>query len=104
MQTIPTITVNKDGAIGFAHMLRNAQAFNTHGHLRARREFQGKGEFEPANLQEVDELMTALYIVYSYETPIAWLTRTGNWVMNGTRYSATTAKHQSKVFSAIDLL
>jgi hypothetical protein len=104
MQTIPKITVNKDDKIGFAQMLRNAQAFNTHGNLRARRSFSGFGDYRPFDEVEVDEMMAALYVVYSYDTPIAWLTREGVWVKNFSTYSATTSKHQNKVFSAIDLL
>lgn len=104
LKTIPTITIDKDGPVAFANMLRYNQEFNTHGNLRARREFQGYGEYEPFDDIDIDELMAATYVVYSYETPIAWRLRSGAWIKNGTRYSATTAKHQGKVFSAIDLL
>ena len=104
MQTIPRITVNKDDAIGFAHMLRDSKAFDTHGNLRARREFSGLGEYRPFDGIELDELMRAQYVVYSYDTPIVWRTPEGGWVRNMNYYSVTTAKHQSKVFSALDLL
>lgn len=104
MKTIPMITVRKDDAVAFAQFLNANQEFNTHGHLKARREFAGLGEYEPFDHIELDELMMAQYVVYSYDTPIAWRTKTGAWVRNVTRYSATTSGHQTKVFSAIDLL
>lgn len=39
--------------------------------------------------------LAADYVIYSYLTPIAWLTAQGFWVMPETRYSATTSKHQT---------
>lgn len=104
MRSVPTITVRNDDSVSFAQMMRNAMEFDTHGNLRARREFSGFGAYKPVDLSEVDEIMSALYVVYSYDTPIAWLTRTGEWIRNVTDYSVTTSKHQNKVFSAIDLL
>lgn len=41
--------------------------------------------------------MTARYVVFSYETPIAWVDATGAWVQPPTRYSVTTSKHQGVV-------
>lgn len=104
MQTIPKITVRKDDSIAFAQMLRDAKAFDTHGNLYARRELLGLGEYTPYDAIELDEMMAALYVVYSYETPIAWLTKSNVWVKNINYYSATTKNHQNKVFSAISLL
>jgi hypothetical protein len=38
----------------------------------------------------------ATYVVYSYGTPIAWVTD-GEWVVPDERYSATTSNHQGLV-------
>ena len=42
-----------------------------------------------------DELAFATYVVYSYDTPIGWVTRDGRYVVPAQRYSQTTGKHQS---------
>ena len=102
METIPKITIRKDDALAYVRLLRNAQAFDTHGALFARRTLTGLGEYRPFDEVEFDEIFTAQYIVYSYDTPIAWLTRQGEWVKNQMFYSTTTRRHQSKVFEAID--
>lgn len=43
------------------------------------------------------------YIVYSYNTPIAWVDRNGTWIVPYTKYSVTTSKHQGLVNYAISL-
>jgi hypothetical protein len=98
------LTVRKDTPLQFAALLLAGQEFNTHGNLRARRGFCGLGAYVPFDDVEVDELHRAQYVVYSYDTPIAWRTNRGAWVLNQTRYGATTSKHQGKIFSAIDQL
>lgn len=40
------------------------------------------------------------YIVWSYATPIAWVTSNGQWVIPSLKYSVTTSKHQSLVRGA----
>lgn len=40
------------------------------------------------------------YVIYSYETPIAWRTN-GSWVVPNVKYSVTTSKHQGKVRTAL---
>lgn len=41
------------------------------------------------------------YIVYSYETPIAWHSAAHGWVVPSVRYSVTTTGHQGQVRIAI---
>jgi hypothetical protein len=41
------------------------------------------------------QLNAAQYVIYSYATPIAWLTDSGEWVVADATYSRTTARHQS---------
>lgn len=101
---IVKITVRDHDMVAFAALLMNGQAFDTHGYLKARRGFAGLGEYVPFDDIEREELIQAQFVVYSYDTPIAWRTQKGAWVLNGTRYNATTSRHQSKVFSAISQL
>lgn len=42
-----------------------------------------------------------LYIVWSYETPIAWFTKADGWVIPDAKYSVTTSKHQNVVRRAV---
>lgn len=42
-----------------------------------------------------DSARKALYVVFSYATPIAWVQADGTWFQPTTRYSVTTSKHQS---------
>ena len=43
------------------------------------------------------------YVIYSYQTPIAWRTQ-GQWIQPAARYSVTTSKQQSTVRLALQLL
>ena len=47
-------------------------------------------------------VQTAGYVVYSYETPIAWHDGNG-WVMPAVKYSMTTATHQAITREAIGM-
>jgi hypothetical protein len=88
----------------FARSLRIGQAFTTSGGLHAKTEFAGFGWYKPIDKFEFDEIREATYIVYSYDTPIAWKSREGAWFKNATHYSATTTRHQRKIFDAINEL
>lgn len=44
--------------------------------------------------------MTALYVVYSYDTPIAWHSIEG-WFVVSQKFSSTTSKHQNYVRQAV---
>jgi hypothetical protein len=39
-----------------------------------------------------------VYVVYSYDTPIAWVTKSGREVKPSAKYSATTSKHLGKLY------
>lgn len=41
------------------------------------------------------------YVVYSYNTPIAWWDATTGWVIPDVKYSPTTSRHQSIVRLAV---
>lgn len=44
------------------------------------------------------------YVIYSYETPIAWRLTDGSWVIPDMVLSHTTSNHQSKVRTAVQVL
>lgn len=44
--------------------------------------------------EHYDSAAHASYVVMSYSTPIAWVTR-GEWVIPDARYSVTTSRHQA---------
>jgi hypothetical protein len=37
-----------------------------------------------------------VFVIYSYETPIAWTDKDGGWIIPDVSYSATTSKHIGK--------
>lgn len=42
-----------------------------------------------------------MYVVFSYDTPIAWHAPTVGWVIPKIKYSQTTGRHQSRVSEAM---
>lgn len=80
--------------------LRNCQDFECHGALRGITE---PGEFFPNRLpyayaglfnRTKDQIV---YVVLSYETPIAWVLVGGEVVIPDVTYSVTTSRHQNRV-------
>ena len=83
-------------------VLENQQNFVTHGAL--------SGKSNPdRNLvgrlpQEYHEsFRTAVYAVYSWATPIAWVDGARNWTVPNHGYSKSTTQHQNKIRSALNL-
>lgn len=104
----------------FTEPLRNLEAFDTHGALRGM-----PGNATGWSLGQLpgeyhDSVGRADYVVYSYNTPIAWHVPNRNigftlgdgtpapiepgWVMPQEKYSVTTSKHQGRIFTAISQL
>jgi hypothetical protein len=91
-----------DPAWKFAAAIEQGLTFTNSGDtLYGRTEFAGFGRYAAFDKIDLDQLREAVYVVYSYGTPIAWETRGGGWVLNRTKYSVTTSGHQSKIFDAI---
>lgn len=44
------------------------------------------------------------YVVWSYSTPIAWRSESGEWIVPNVTYSLTTTRHQSQVRFALSRL
>jgi hypothetical protein len=55
----------------------------------------------PVNYHE--DVNTAHYVVWSYDTPIAWVRTDGTRVLPDVGYSATTGQHQYTVKAAWDI-
>lgn len=47
-----------------------------------------------------EDVRDARYVVYSYETPIGWVTRSGQRIVPDVGYSLTTSQHQYTVAHA----
>jgi hypothetical protein len=57
----------------------------------------GVGDFTD---EQKEELRTASYVVYSYTTPIGWITEDGRTVVPDVGYGPTTSQHQYGTLSA----
>lgn len=62
----------------------------------------GFGQLDPKYWNEVQ---ASTYIVWSYETPIAWYNALeGTWTMPDRKYSVTTSNHQGRIRTALTSL
>jgi hypothetical protein len=87
----------------FRDALEEGSDFDTSGALKGRNERYGAESFGRIPREYRASLMDAEYVVYSYVTPIAWRTQ-GQWVTPDVKYSVTTSRHQSRIFTAIEQL
>ena len=77
--------------------------FSTSGALKAT-EVNGATRWDSGRLYGVDldkfgeDLTQIVYIVWSYATPIAWVTRDGEVYRVKGRFSPTTSKHQGTLY------
>lgn len=83
-----------------AELLDSETGFTTHGALRAGFDSYPYTGQLPADWVErmrsdARESNDVLFVLYSYSTPIAWRTSSGEVVVPDVRYSVTTSKHQS---------
>jgi hypothetical protein len=85
----------------FIEPLRERTQFRTHGALYG---VPGKVRSIGKLPQEYREpVSTADYVVYSWDTPIAWHTQNG-WIMPDVRYSVSTSKQQSRIHTALAVI
>jgi hypothetical protein len=82
--------------------LKNRQPVRTSGAMRAEsNHWCNMPNTGRLNSEEVENLRHDVtttgvtYVVYSYETPIAWVRSTGGVHLVAQRFSHTTSKHQS---------
>jgi len=57
--------------------------------------------WESDKLTESRENSEGMYVVYSYDTPIAWHTDGQGWYVVSQKFSVTTSKHQNLIRRAI---
>lgn len=85
----------------YARMLDSRSPFQTHGGLHgspgAARTY---GQLPLERRHGVNGAEHAEYVVYSYDTPIAWFVG-GAWYQPDEKYSYTTSRHQEKIRSAL---
>lgn len=104
--------ITRDSFYVFRDVMDACQSFKTYGSLRGKR-FADMRSPEAGHLPSAlaDRFRTAWingrvsYVVYSYNTPIAWAERdisgpSLEWVIPLVRYSRTTSRHQSKIRAA----
>lgn len=83
--------------------IANRIPFKTYGALFGK--WIRKGDFRPIGILpdsharrfRVDCDNESVFVIYSYDTPIGWITESGNTYIPDERYSVTTSKHQGKV-------
>lgn len=101
----------RDGWLTLRDLIRSGEEFhNSTGSFRGiRRESLGSPsvghlpEKDAAWFRQCDAMGILTYVVYSYQTPIAW--RTDNaWYIPDARYSVTTSQHQGLIRTAVDQL
>lgn len=78
---------------------REAFVMGTRGNVHAYPGWNGARGFLPDN-EVTDGLRSAIYVVYSYGTPIAWVTEDDVKVIPDVGFSATTSQHQYMVAAA----
>lgn len=91
----------RDSWTVYRDMLEQRTPFTTHGSMRGEPgRYPG---YEPGILPRAywDSARQAVYTVYSYTTPIAWVDANGTWTVPNVRYSVTTTRHQGKVLAAL---
>jgi hypothetical protein len=91
----------RDGWWKFRDVIAKREDFSTHGALRGEfGPFISTGQL-PADWRNLLQI-GADYVIYSYGTPIAWHRPADDlWIMPDEKYSVTTSRHQSKIFTAI---
>lgn len=91
------------GLVNTMLAIQNRRAFDA-GNLSASTGISTTGSLRGDNLEA---LLSAVdrhaltYVVYSYQTPIAWHTDDLGWTIPDTKYSVTTSNHQGVVRRAI---
>ena len=82
------------------HYIETRQEF-TASALRGSRYSLGSGRLAGQDLERLHaDVNGATYFVYSYETPIAWHTPEG-WYVVSQKFSTTTSKHTNYVRRAV---
>ena len=103
--TIRTTTRN---ATMIARAFKNGEDFTTSGALKGVANplwvYPGRmSNSDGAAAHAAHYLIGIDYVIYSYDTPIAYRTNDGKWAIPDAKYSVTTSKHQSTIRYAVSL-
>lgn len=106
MASIIRAAIRGAGYARLEHALRNRLPFTTGGALRGAyhttdtvyRGYLGWLNDDEANRFMIDHLAGITYVVWSYDTPIAWVRDDGTVYRVSQRFSATTSRHQSTLY------
>ena len=84
---------SREGRARAAHLFTHLMPFaNSNGTLRGEVGPAFRTGWLPGEYRE--SARSAIYVVWSYDTPILWVTADGQEHLPSVRYSATTSKHQ----------
>lgn len=83
-----------------AQAIANREPFTTSGALRGTTyNHEGSGRLQGPDLEAwYADVNGIVYVVYSYATPIAWVTEDGRVHKVAQRFSVTTSKHQGTLY------
>ena len=83
-----------------SHALRNLIPFKTSGALNGHASWHNSGRLTGDELERYFAAVEAgfRYVVTSYDTPIAWVTKDGEVYKVTRKFSATTSKHQGTLW------
>lgn len=84
-----------------AEAIGNREEFITHGALKATRHmgYADSGRLTGSDLDAFKRDQGSLsYVVWSYATPIAWVTDDSRVHIVGQKFSRTTSQHQGKLY------
>jgi hypothetical protein len=87
---------------GIAKAISENKPFNTHGSLRGAPQAEATYAGWLAH-KYLASYRDADYVIWSYQTPIAWRTQ-GQWIQPADKYSVTTSKQQGTVRRALRML
>lgn len=98
-------TIKRISSRGYvvAETIAKRETFKTSGALQGRVE-NGMGTYEYGQLAGEDcaafmaEAHLIKYVVFSYATPIAWYTVENGWYKVRQKFSATTSRHQGRLY------
>ena len=93
----------KSTGVGVAVSIQRREDFKTRGALSASWLYYppGYGRLNTSERIALDLSWVygeGIYVVFSYETPIAWWTDRGGWHKVDQKFSRTTSKHQSNLY------
>jgi hypothetical protein len=104
------LLTTRDNPSVFRGFLETFRPFRTHGALKGIDAPDGTGRLSEDYTRLFERTQAHIdYVVYSYDTPIAWhvwstSSHSAHWVFPETQYSVTTSRHQSQINLALAMM